>query len=345
MPDAPPLLRNSESKDFWRCWWLWWEHWVNGTSPLRAPTWSVFGVAWHASLEYVYQHPKRTKRLYLEAQDVFLEHLDDTARRVGIDDWEDYEEDQNENKRVKLVPAKELGPKMLVNYWDHYGPEREWEFIHTEQPFQINVPAPGAPRSHTLVVQAGTWDALAWHRPTRRYWLWDHKSAKAMPAPEYLELDDQAGTYLWVAKRVLLHKGLLERRDKISGIVFNYAKKHPGDDRPRNQYGEALNKDGSVSKRQPTDLFLRYETVRTPQQQVALARRVQNTAMIMNRIRSGELPLVKNTTKDCPRCVLFDLCVAHESGEDWQYLRDQMYTKRDLYEDHRADMERGGVEL
>lgn len=345
MPDVqPPLLRNSASKDFWKCWWLWDQHWEKRICPRRSPTWSVFGTAWHSAMEYVYQPGQpRSRQDYLEAAEVFLQGIDDAARKVGVKDWESYEDEELEKKK-RLVPAVELGPAMLLNYWDEYGPEREWEVIHTEQPFQIDVPYPNS--KEILVVQAGTWDALMWHRPTRRYWLWDHKTAAQIQTnPEYLELDDQAGTYLWVAKKVLVHKGLLKRQDKISGIVFNIARKALPDERPVNAAGESLNQNGSVSKTQPSPRFMRYESVRTPTQQVALARRVQDTALIMEKVRSGELPVVKNTTKDCPRCVLFALCTAHESGDDWEYLRDTMYTTRDMFADHRNDMERGGIEL
>lgn len=340
--DQPPLLRTSARKDFRRCWWLWWEHWVEGVSPLRAPTWSVFGTAWHAAMEYAYQQRRRTKSVYLEACQVFLENIDNAARKVGVDDWESYEEEILENKK-RLIPAVELGPAMLMNYWQEYGPEREWEIIHTEQPFQIDVPYPDSDK--VLVVYAGTWDMLAWHRPTRRYWLWDHKTAAKIEQPEYLELDDQAGSYLWVAKKVLVHKGILQRRDKISGILFNIAKKSLPDERPTNSLGEALNQNGSVSKRQPTPRFMRYEAARTPVAQVAQARRVQSEALVMQKVLNGELPVLKNPTHDCPRCILFDLCTAHEEGEDWEFLKRTMYTTRDLYADHREAMEREGIEL
>lgn len=341
---SPPLLRTSARKDFRRCWWLWHKHWVEGVSPLRQPTWSVFGTAWHAALEYVYNQERRTRKVYLEATDVFLDSIDDAARKVGVDDWESYEEEILENKK-RLVPAVELGPAMLMNYWNEYGSEREWEVIHTEQPFQINVPHPSAPKGHVLVVYAGTWDMLAWHRPTRRYWLWDHKTAAKIDPPDYLDLDDQAGSYLWVAKEVLVHKGLLERRDRISGIIFNIARKALPDKRPTNERGEALNQDGSVSKRAATPRFMRYEAVRTPYNQVQQARRVQQEAVVMQKVIRGELPIIKSTTHDCPKCILFDLCTAHEDGEDWEYLQAHQYTKRDLYADHREAMERDGIEL
>jgi hypothetical protein len=338
-----PLLRTSERKDWRRCPWLWQQVWLEGWAPKRSPTWSVFGIAWHAALEYVYQPGyARTQGDYEDACDVFLEVLGDMGRKVGMEP--DDEAEEYERKAVKLIPAKDLGPAMLMNYWKEYGPEPEWEVIHTEQTFQIDVPDPNDLKK-TLVVYAGTWDALMRHKPTGRLWLWDHKSARSLPRPGYLELDDQAGSYLWVAKEVLVHKGLLTRKDRISGIIFNYALKSLPDARPVSEHGESLNKDGSVSKKQPAPRFLRHETIRTPVAQIAQADRVQDEALIMGKMRSGELPIYKNTAYDCERCILFDLCIAHENGDDWEDLRAAQYTKRDPYADHREEMERNGIEL
>lgn len=344
---APPLLRTSERKDFRRCPWLWQMHWVEGISPIRAPTWSVFGLAVHKALEHRY--PPGIKRNPIEeCVEVFLYELDDLGRKVGvdIDELEEEEERQNEAKdrKVKLVPARELGPAMLRHYAKVYGDDKEWECIHTEQTFQINVPDP-ARKGKVLVVYAGTWDALMRNRRNKRYWLWDHKTAKAIPNPDFLELDDQAGSYIWVAKEVLVHKGLLTKRDRISGIIFNYLKKSLPDPRPTNSAGEALNQNGSVSARQPAPRFLRYPSDRSPEAIVRQARRVQKEAVVMAKMKSGELPIYKNTAHDCPRCILFDMCTAHEQGDDWELLRDELYIGRDPYADHREAMENNGIEL
>lgn len=340
--EAPPLLRTSERKDFRRCPWLWEQHWLNGISPVRAPTWSVFGTAVHKALEHRYP-PGIKRRDIEECVEVFLYALDDEGRKVGVD-IDELEEAESDDKKAKLIPARELGPAMLRHYAKVYGNDREWECIHTEQPFQINVPDPDRP-GETLVVYAGTWDALMRHRRSKRYWLWDHKTARSFPDVRFLELDDQAGSYIWVSKEVLVHKGLLKKRDRISGIVFNYLKKSPPDLRPTNSAGEALNKDGSISARQPAPRFLRYAADRSPEAIVAQARRVQKEAVIMDMMRTGELEIYKNPTHECPRCILYELCTSHEQGDDWEELRDQLYIVRDPYTDHREAMTVGGVEL
>jgi len=347
MADEIPLLRTSERGDF-KCPWLWYHHWVLGISPVRLPTWGVFGSALHRGLQ-VYYPPGVRRGNIGDACDAFLEYLDGEIRKIGVDIFEEeYEraerKAQEDNKSIKLVPAHELGPIMLQEYAQYYGPDKDWEVIHTEQPFQITVPTP----NHTgaLVIYAGTWDALMRHRRTKRYWLWDHKGPKTLPKAETLEMNDQAGSYLWVAKEVLLHLGVFTARDVIDGIVFNYLKKALPDPRPVNAAGESLNQDGSVSLKQPAPRFLRYESFRGPAQKVMQARRVQDIAIHMQDMRDGTTPVYKNVTHECPRCILFDMCSAHEAGDDWELIRDELYVVRDPYADHREAMHaRGGIEL
>lgn len=343
----PPLLRTSERGDFKRCPWMWQQRWLNGLTPLREPTWALFGKAYHRALE-VYYPVGRKRGSVADACDMFLQELEDQGRKVGVD-IEDLEEAERmkaeaKGKDVKLYPARELGPEMLRSYHEFYEGDRQWEVIHTEQTFQIDVPDPDY-EGETIVVYAGTWDALMVHIPTKRLWLWDHKTAKTIPSPGYLDLNDQAGTYPWVAKEVLVHKGILTKKDRIAGIVFSYSKKSPPDGRPKNKAGESLNKDGSVSAKQPAKRFERYESPRSAEQNVRQAQRVQDEAVVIEMARNNEIPILKNTAHDCERCVLFDLCQLHEAGEDWEFYRDQMFRHRDPYADHREDMERNGIEL
>lgn len=383
----PPLRRTSERNDHAQCPWMWQQRWLNGLVPVREPTWAVFGTAWHIGLQ-VYYPPGRKRGSVLDACDAFLAALDDQGRKIGVDieELEEAEIERKESlgkKTVKLIPARELGPEMMRAYAKHYGGDREWEVIHTEQTFQIDVPDP-RDKSRVLLVLAGTWDALMWHIPTRTYRVWDHKSAKTIPSWGYLELDNQAGTYPWVAKEVLVHKGILTKKDRIHGILFNYAKKAPPDSRPVNAAGESLNKpkkqdyleafsdkgyaisslrkhtvehleamakehsvtvEGEVSAMQPAKRFERYYSPRTPQQIVSQARRVQKQGIVMEMMENGTLPIYKTPNRDCERCALFDMCTLEEQGDDWEFYRDEMFKKRDPYRDHREAMEADGIEI
>lgn len=350
MKDArpqPPLLRTSERGDAKRCQFLWEQRWLNGLTPVREPTWAVFGKAWHSGME-IYYPVGRKRGSVLDTIDMFLVSLDDMGRKIGVDIEELEEEEirkaEAKGKDVKLIPARQLGPDMIRAYHKFYKGDHDWHVVHTEQTFQIDVPDPDFP-GETIVVYCGTWDALMLRLSDRRFWLWDHKTAKTIPSPGYLDLNDQAGTYPWVAKEVLMHKGILEKKDRIHGIIFSYAKKSPPDTRPVNAAGEALNKDGSVSKKLAAKRFERYESPRSQRQIVTQARRVQDEAIQLEMLRSGELPITKTPTHECERCQIFDLCQLHEAGEDWEFYRDQMFKYRDPYADHREDMKRNGIEI
>lgn len=367
-----PLLRTSERKDWRRCPWLWEQTWLNSMRPIRPPVWSWFGTAFHLAMETRYPVGRKRGRIN-DCVEAFEAAVGQHKGRV-------YHE-LDEVQEQEYSDALELGKIMVQEYCAFYGDESEWEVIHTEAPFQIDVPHPGKP-GKTVVVYAGTWDLLAWNRRTREYWLWDHKTAKVLPQPRFLDLDDQAGSYLWVAKEVLMHKGLMRKKDSIEGIIFNYAKKAPPDTRPVGPDGMARNKPtkghyeaalaaaevevparatlpvlvdlagasgltvlGDVSAVQPTPRFMRHETFRNGQQQVAQARRVQDEAKVMDLQRRGKLPIWKNPTKDCGSCALFEACDAHERGEDWPAVLRTTHRKDDVYADHREAMERGGIEL
>lgn len=368
-----PLLRTSERKDWRRCPWLWQQTWLNSMRPMRPPVWSWFGTAYHLAMEARYPVGRKRGKL-VDMIDAFEAAVGEQRGRVyqEIDEVTDQE----------FVDAIELGKHMLRGYVTEYGDEPEWEVIHTEAPFQIDVPHPTKP-GRTVVIYAGTWDLLAWNRRTKEFWLWDHKTAKVLPGanPRFLELDDQGGSYLWVAKEVLLHKGLIKKKDHIEGIVFNYSKKALPDARPQDADGVARNKPlkahyaealghlpdynpkaviadlvalatrhnitvlGDVSAVQPTPRFVRHETYRNPTQLVAQARRVQQEAGVMALQRRGKLPIWKNPNKDCGSCAIFEACESHERGEDWEAILATTHRKDDVYADHRADMERAGIEL
>ncbi len=332
---AVPLLRTSERNDFRRCPWMWEQSWRNGLAPIHPPTWSWFGTAIHRALEVRYP-PGRKRGSLNDTVAAFEIACGQAKARVYHRETEDSE--------LEFTNAVELGRLMLAGYVMHYGLDEEWECIHTEQPFQIDVADPDDP-SKVLVVYAGTWDALMRHLPTGQLWLWDHKTAASFGNFKWLGINDQAGSYLWVAKEVLVHKGILKKKDLIEGIIFNYLKKIPPDSRETNALGEALNKDGSISKVQPAPRFHREQSWRTPQQNVAQANRVQQEAQVMALMRSGVLPIYKNPTADCNRCVFFDMCELHEQGDDYQGFAEGMFAVRDPYRDHREAMEATGIEI
>lgn len=381
MTAAPPdldfstkLVRTSERKDFKRCPWLWHESWIKGLAPVQTPTWSWFGTAIHRGLEVRYQPgAKRGKRKAVK--EAFEESLENETRRVYTAG--------DEIDPDKIVDARELGFAMLDGYIDHYGPEKDIYVVHSEQSFQIDVPDPIDP-TRTLCVYAGTWDSL-WYIDGV-YWLVDHKTRKSFKSDyTFYDIDDQAGSYLWVAPQVLEHMGILTKKEtkKIMGLQFNLLRKALPTTKTLDPYGKARNKPqkihyeealspvmdlparlpaiavleeyarqrgitvyGEVSAVQPSPLFERYVCERTLQERVKQGQRVQAETKWMESILNGTMPLFKTPNEDCVRCQFLDYCAADEHDYDeGQELAQVILAPRDKYADHHEAMKRGGVVL
>lgn len=367
-----PLLRTSERNDFKRCPWLWHETWLKGLRSQREPTWAWFGTAIHRALEIRY--PVGDKRGSMgDVHDAFDESLDGQTRRI----WTEGGSLEDE----EVVDARTLGHAMLDGYAEEYGEDKAWTVLHTEQPFQINVPHPDK-SGRILVVYAGTWDLAVWDKVDKVFKIVDHKTRKTFPSNwEFYNMNDQQGSYLWVAKEVLVHKGILKKTDTIDGLIFNALKKAMPDTRPVNADGQACNKPtkqhyldalgyataprgltvadlaeqaasrgitvyGDPSVQQPTPRYHRHEVFADDRKRVAQARKVQAEALVMEEMRSGRLPIFKVPTEDCVRCQIFEYCELDDV--DPLEARDfaaATLTARDPYRDHREDMERGGIVL
>jgi hypothetical protein len=375
MPATLPLLRTSERKDFKKCPWLWQQSWESGLTTINAPTWSWFGTAIHKGLE-VYYPPGRKRGKKADVLDAFLESVGDQTGRIWTEG--------GEVSDVEVEDARELGKAMLLGYIEHYGKDSHWEVIHGEQPFQIDVPHPSGDGS-VLAVYAGTWDLVIRDIRTGEYWVVDHKTRKTFPSNwEFYEIDDQAGSYLWVAPEVLRHMGIFGKKDSVRGLIFNALKKAMPDTRILDENGmahnapnkkhfyEALEKFydlnplrlpslavlrdlaaeqgitvlGDISARQPVPLFHREEIERADIERARQGQRVQQEVMWMNAIRRGELEAFKTPTEDCVRCILFEYCKSEEyDPEEGREIRNATLRHRDPYRDHREAFEANGAEV
>lgn len=98
---------------------------------------------------------------------------------------------------------------------------------------------------------------------------------------------------------------------------------------------------GEVSKNQPKPLFHREFVDRTIGERQSQIRRIQNEALIMEKLRTGELPLTKNTNRECSWCDLNTVCTLDEQGRDTADLIEATLIQRDPYADHRKSTEEG----
>jgi Zierdtviridae exonuclease len=370
---AVSLIRTSERGDFKSCQFLWYHSWHNGLRTPRNPVWSWFGSAYHKAMEARY--PVGNKRGSL------ADMIDAFDAAVGEEEGRIYEAGGEDMDEDVIRDSTELGHAMLKGYVRHWGEDKHWQVLHTEQPFQIDVRHPTTGR--LIAVYCGTWDAFIWDKVDKVYRLVDHKTRAAFKKDwSFYDLNDQGGSYLWVAPEVLRHLGLLGPKDVIDGIIFNMARKampqETAEDGIRYNIpkkddflealrlahvtdlplkttlpmlaarakAEGLTVRGKPRKVQPSPLFARYTTHRGLEQRVNQGRKVLDEARHMDLVRRGKLPLLKHPTEDCVRCPLFDFCQLDELDKSAsQEYAATMLVKTDPYRDHREAMQANGFEV
>jgi hypothetical protein len=236
-----PIIRTSERRDFKRCPWRWWQAWRKGLVPVGSVSDALwFGTGVHIALASHYcgpglkrgPHPAVTFGKWATAEMRFIK----TSDKFGNGARATIEE--------KLVPALELGTTLLEEYIRTYGPDDSWWVIAPEQSGQVSVPDPTDPQQ-VLAIYGFTYDLVFRDLIDEQIWLGEHKTAKAIML-DHLPLDDQAGSYWAVAGPQLQADGLLGKREKIAGIMYNFLKKSLPDTRPRNAQGMYTNQPGKA---------------------------------------------------------------------------------------------------
>jgi hypothetical protein len=319
-----PILRTSERKSFKDCpqQWQWaWRYGLKAKYRDADALW--FGTGVHEALAQWY---KKGDRRGLRPDVYFAQWCSDEMRQIRTAVSGDYNEDV-------YVDAKELGEAMLLGYYELYGPDETWDVIATEMPFQVKIADDdGVP----VGVYAGTLDGVYRDRISRDIWLMEHKTAKQI-VTRHLHLDDQAGAYWAIASAVLREMGILRRGESIGGVMYNFLRKGLPDARERNEDGLCLNKDGSVSKTQPSPLFVREPVEKSPGQRQTQIRKILDEFTWINLARDGSLPIIKSPKRDCAFfCQFFTMCELHDrGGEAWADYFESMYSQQDPYADHR----------
>jgi len=318
-----PILRTSERATFKRCAWRWLQEYRYGYRPRHVQADALwFGIGIHEALAKWYlrgkrrgPHPADTWHKWVGDEVAYAKTYLDETYDSGV--WED---------------ASELGEAMLEEYVDFYGRDPQWHIISVEQPFSVRINRNGK----AVAVFRSRWDGVLRNLADGRIYLVEHKTA-AQIVTAYLELDDQGGSYWAVASQVLRAKGVLKEGEEIAGIIYNFLRKAMPDERPRNEQGLCLNKDGSVSKKQPPPMFVRPDPVyRTRGEQKTQLERISDEVAVMNAVRDGTIPATKTPTKDCPRCPFWGPCVLHEHGSDsYKSVLKGNYVQIDPYEDMR----------
>lgn len=340
-----PVLRNSERSDFRRClqrWsWRWDEHLVPielSTGPL------VFGTYGHLALAEWYKPGDRRGPHPAETWDkITLDYMD--AVKSEITGYVDDDVEMN------WTDARTLGHNMLVNYVEEYGNDDQWTVLWTEHPFEQSIPNPrdlakvaagGMNKSQirALAKYVGTLDLIVRdHSVNGRIRYVDHKFMKAIRTG-HLTLDSQNGGYLAIGTHQLRNLGLIGPKESVRDLIYNFLRKANLPDKQRNSFGEWLNKDGSVSKVQPSPFFVRYPVTKTAAERNSQIMHIGDELLAMKAYRTGKLPLFKNPTPDCTwDCSYFDLCSIHESGGNYEETKRMLFKKEDPYAEYASGAE------
>jgi hypothetical protein len=171
-------------------------------------------------------------------------------------------------------------------------------------------------------------------------WLMENKTAATINT-EHLVIDDQARPYGAMAERALRNAGVISGKQMLKGIMYNYLRKGLPDERETNAAGKALNKNGSVSKRQSKPLFVRHPVTLTRASKFIALKRLQAevieiTTLTKSIREQGKafdmLTLKKTPHKSCVRfCDYFTMCVLQEQGGDIRQMERSMFKREDPY--------------
>lgn len=327
VPTDLPMLRTSERGALKRCEFSWditYNHRVKGQAmpALR------FGTLIHKALAAWYPPgTKRGKNPAHEFERLYAEDLKRNESEFGAR----LEEDD------KWVSAAELGPSMLNNYLDEYGSDDEWHVLVTEHPFKTLVRKPD---TTPWFWYTGVLDGIWRNRRTKELWIPDHKTTAGLGDSKlsYLQMDDQAGAYWSFGLSYLYAEKFLKPTQKLNGMLYNFLRKALPDERPSKLvkgHRQYLNKDGSVSKVQPSPYFHREMIFRDEYDRNMTVKRAMNDFSRIEMLRSGELTVSKNPGMfTCPMCAVRDICELHETGNDWEEFLRQTTQPWDPYAEH-----------
>lgn len=324
---ALPIVRSHERIDYKRCPKKWYYKWRLGLVP-RAISFGALDLgSWmHLAFQDWYQ-AGRKRNGSLAA--LFADHAQAAIKAAGRNGAPDHAIDQADQLAL-------LGEAMAGAYESHYGKDAETNVIAAELPLEFTI---SDPVTREVIAIHRLKPDLVFADSSGDVWLMEHKTA-AQIRTDHLSIDDQARPYGVMAERPLRKAGLIKRGSEFKGIVYNFLRKAFPDDRERNADGKALNKNGSVSKRQPAALFARRKVRLTDDaKRVALDRIYADTVVVTELTKSlRSKHLLRETIPttphhSCPRfCQYFSLCELEEQGGDWRGLQRSAFVRRDPYD-------------
>jgi hypothetical protein len=326
-----PLIRHSERVAFKRCQKKWYWSYRMGYVP-KAKSFGAlsFGTWMHTALEQRY-----TKR-----EGTLLDAFDSASH------WAIVEAHSAKAPGYEIEKAEELrdlGLAVAGAYDRHYGDDPDVRPIAAEIPLRFEI----TDDDGRLLAYHKLKPDLLFRDPTGDVWLMEHKTA-AQIRLEHLPIDDQARPYVAMAEFALRKEGILTPADNFKGVMYNFLRKQRPDTRAQNAQGHYLNKNGTVSKKQPAPVFVRHPIVVPRRGKLTALRRLQTETRVItdltHSLRSGEVHesnLMKTPHSSCPKlCDYFNMCTAEDNGGDWREMGRSLYVRRNpyTYDEETADI-------
>lgn len=344
------MMRNSERGTFLMCRFKWWLEFDERLKPITAMPALRFGTLVHAALaDWYVPGVKRGTHPATAFEKHYADELK-VAEKMGFRDedgvWHE---------------AGELGVAILTHYVDHYGKDDVWEVLVTEQPFQRLVRKTVCAVCNQTIMHdddgwhcsaqcphdgeepagwflyAGVMDGIWRKRTDKGLWVPDHKTTAGIgpTTVKHLILDNQASGYWSFGVDWMYERGILKPKQHLSGMLYNFIRKAPPDERPQNEQGQYLNKDGAVSKVQPSPFFMRQPIYRDEFDREAARQRAAADFLEMEMTRAGELEVKKTpSSQNCVGCWAIDICELHEMGAGWEEMKDGTTKAWDPYSEH-----------
>jgi len=347
-----PLVRNSEREDFNRCHQWWWWRWQMGLVPAMPKQDALwFGTGWHLVWAEYYTPPP--------GKDGFTR-----SDKNPHDTWDEFTKDAyvsiaafpyfDEDAEQEWVDAVALGHSMIDGQLAKWNSDPGWEVLMPEQRFKAKIPfntrQQGMPLSHWVNLgyargaNAGGYIAEAvgtMDLPIRDHTdgkgtitILDWKTTRDARNMKSMNKDNQFGTYIAVTTGFLRKHGLIHEDEAVERGIISFARKAKPDDRPQNELGQYLNKDGSVSQRQGLPRYWREVVQRNKANRLRQVARIADDVEHMQAIRSGVMPITKSPADHCNWCPFTDLCDIDEDGGDVQGYIHDVFKVEDPYADH-----------
>ena len=326
-----PLIRNSEVATYKECRLKWWWAYVQRLESIEARGPLALGTLVHGAMEkwYVKGKKRRGRNLHDHVPRVHAELV-----ASGQLPHANVMHNPVTGSGGDPIHIVDLATEMLKNYQDEYGRDDHLEVVAPEMTFAVEV----RDRKNKLIgIAVGQIDLTVFDHNVKRFGFLEHKTGadlRPFGAPEHM--DEQNGMYWTYGPIYLEHMGIIQDQAMIEFLRYNrLAKNISVDTREVNDEGLRLNKDGTVSKNQPVDKFLRSTVYRTVHQRVALDKRFTDVAKEMELVRRKKLPVYKMPGRQCSYCEFKDACEVHEADEDYRSVLAATTKKWDPYAEHK----------